>query len=82
VTVLIGGFWALAISKALRVRRQPVAVGPQRLGGLEGVVRDDGFVFVHGELWRARSDDRLVPGEKVKVDRVDGLTLEVHRIEA
>jgi len=81
VTVLIGGFWALAISKALRVRRQPVAVGPQRLGGLEGVVRDDGFVFVHGELWRARSDDRLVPGEKVKVDRVDGLTLEVHRIE-
>jgi membrane-bound serine protease (ClpP class) len=81
VTALIGGFWAIAISKALSVRRQPVAVGPQRLGGLEGVVRDDGFVFVHGELWRARSDDRLVPGEKVKVDRVDGLTLEVHRIE-
>ncbi|HST18430.1 MAG TPA: nodulation protein NfeD [Gaiellaceae bacterium] len=82
VTVLIGGFWAIAIAKALAVRRQPVSVGPQRLGGLEGVVRDDGHVFVHGELWRANSEDRLVPGDRVKVDRVNGLTLDVHRIEA
>jgi len=82
VTVLIGGFWAIAISKALAVRRQPVSVGPQRLGGLEGVVRGDGQVFVHGELWRANSEDRLVPGDRVKVDRVNGLTLDVHRIEA
>src|SRR5262249_50823493 len=59
VTVLIGGFWAIAITKALAVRRQPVSVGPQRLGGLEGVVRDGGLVFVHGELWRANSEDHL-----------------------
>jgi len=82
VTILVGGFWAIAISKALAVRRQPVSVGPQRLGGLEGVVRADGQVFVHGELWRANSDERLVPGDRVRVDRVNGLTLDVHRIEA
>ena len=29
---------------------------------MEGVVRDGGMVFVHGELWRARSDEPLQPG--------------------
>jgi membrane-bound serine protease (ClpP class) len=80
VTVVIGGFWAIAISKAMAVRRQPVAVGPEQIIGLEGVVRGDGQVFVHGELWRARSDAPLTPGERVKVDARDGLTLSVHRI--
>jgi membrane-bound serine protease (ClpP class) len=49
---------------------------------MEGVVRDDGHVFVHGELWRARSPEQLAPGARVRVDGLDGLTLDVHRIEA
>jgi membrane-bound serine protease (ClpP class) len=80
VTVLVGGFWAFALSKAVNARRQPVTVGPQELVGMEGVVRDDGLVAVHGELWRAHSTDRLSPGERVQVDALDGLTLDVHRI--
>jgi membrane-bound serine protease (ClpP class) len=80
VTVLVGGFWAIAISKAIAVRQRPVAVGPEQIIGLEGVVRGDGQVFVRGELWRARSDDPLQPGERVQVDARDGLTLSVHRI--
>ena len=82
ITALVGGFWAFALSKALAARRQPVSVGPQQIVGLEGVVRDDAHVFVRGELWRAQSSDRLAPGERVRVDRLDGLTLGVHRIEA
>jgi membrane protein implicated in regulation of membrane protease activity len=39
-------------------------------------------VFVRGELWRARSSDRLRPGEHVRVDALDGLTLDVHRIDS
>jgi membrane-bound serine protease (ClpP class) len=80
VTVLIGGFWALAVGKSIGARRLPVAVGPERIVGLEGVVRGDGQVFVHGELWRARSEEPLRPGDRVTVDRLDGLTLQVHRI--
>lgn len=80
VTVLVGGFWAIAISKAIAVRQRPVAVGPEQIIGLEGIVRGDGQVFVRGELWRARSDEPLEPGERVKVDARDGLTLSVHRI--
>jgi membrane-bound serine protease (ClpP class) len=79
LTVAIGGFWALALSKAVQVRRRPVTVGPERFLGDEGVVRDPQHVFVEGELWRAHRADgsELVPGEHVRVDRVDGLELTV-----
>jgi membrane-bound serine protease (ClpP class) len=82
VTVIIGTLWAFAISKALAIRRAPATVGPEQIVGLEGVARDDGYVLVQGELWRAHSDDRLAPGQRVRVDRLDGLTLDVHRIDA
>jgi len=81
-TVIIGTIWAFAISKAMAIRRAPATVGPEQIIGLEGVARDDGYVLVHGELWRAHSRDRLAPGQRVKVDRLDGLTLDVHRIDA
>jgi membrane-bound serine protease (ClpP class) len=80
LTVLVGGFWAIAVGKAVSVRKQPVAVGPQEIVGMEGVVREGGLVFVHGELWRVRSPEPLSPGERVQVDALDGLTLDVHRV--
>jgi membrane-bound serine protease (ClpP class) len=80
LTVLIGGFWAFAVGKAVAARRQPVSVGPQEIVGMQGVVRDGGLVYVRGELWRVRSADALAPGERVQVDRLDGLTLDVHRV--
>jgi membrane-bound serine protease (ClpP class) len=80
-TATIGGFWALAISKAIAVRRAPVRVGPQDIVGMEGEARPGGQVFVRGELWRARSDESLRPGDRVRVAALDGLTLDVHRID-
>src|SRR4051812_20583817 len=80
-TATIGGFWALAISKAIAVRRAPVRVGPQDIVGMEGEARAGGQVFVRGELWRARSDESLRPGDRVRVAALDGLTLDVHRID-
>ena len=79
-TVAIGGFWAIAISKAVAVRRRPPLVTPKEIVGMEGVVRDGGFVFVHGELWHATSGERLEVGERVQVDGQDGLTVNVHRV--
>jgi membrane-bound serine protease (ClpP class) len=81
VTVVLGGLWAIAIAKAVAVRRRPATVGPQQIVGMEGVVRGDGQVFVRGELWRARSPEKLRPGEHVRVAGLDGLTLDVHRID-
>jgi membrane-bound serine protease (ClpP class) len=82
VTALLGGFWAFAISKAVAVRRAPVRVSPQQIVGMEGVARGGGQVFVRGELWRARSSESLRPGDRVRVASLDGLTLDVHRIDS
>ena len=78
VAVGLGLIWAFAISKAVQVRRHPVTVGPQTIVGALGEVRSDGLVFVNGELWQARSTDGpLRPGERVRVDAMDGLVLTV-----
>jgi len=79
ITLVLGGFWAFALGKAIQVRRRPVTVGPQRVLGAEAVVHAPGQVYVVGELWHAhRSDGRdLVPGEHVEVESVDGLELTV-----
>jgi membrane-bound serine protease (ClpP class) len=84
VTLAIAGtlvlLLGLALTRAVRVARRPAAVGVGRLAGEQGVVRQDGYVFVSGELWHARAEDghRLVPGETVTVQRVEeGLELVV-----
>jgi len=77
VTALLGGFWAFAMTKAVAMRRRPIAVGPEEIVGMEGVVREGGLVFVRGELWRARSEAPLHTGQRVRVDGIEGLTLAV-----
>ena len=80
VTAVIGGFWAIAMTKAIAVRRSPVSVGPQEIIGMEGVVRDGGYVFVNGELWRAQTDGPLEPGQHVLVEALDGLAVRVRAV--
>jgi membrane-bound serine protease (ClpP class) len=74
---------ALAVAKIVQVRRASVVTGQEDLIGQVGVVRQaldpEGLVFVHGELWRARTaGDAVPPGEPVRVEGLDdGLTLRV-----
>jgi membrane-bound serine protease (ClpP class) len=79
IAVTLGALWAFAISKAVQVRHSPVEVGPQLIAGSVGEVRDNGLVYVNGELWQARtpSGEKLRPGEKVRVESLDGLVLTV-----
>ncbi len=79
VAVGLGSLWAFAISKAWQARRRPVSVTPERIRGLVGEVRRDGLVFVDGELWQARTvgGESLKPGERVRVESLDGLVLTV-----
>jgi membrane-bound serine protease (ClpP class) len=80
LTLVIGGLWAWAISKAIAVRRRPVLVGPQSIVGMQGVVKQGGLVQVDGELWKARAAEPLRTGQRVEVDELDGLTLQVHQV--
>jgi membrane-bound serine protease (ClpP class) len=85
------GLWlAFAARKALDARRLRTASGREALAGRCGVVRNwqngDGQVFVEGALWRARpswpdSEEQLVAGDAVVVERVSGLTLAVRKAE-
>jgi membrane-bound serine protease (ClpP class) len=84
VALAIAGTLALllgfALTRVVRAARNPAAVGTQGLIGDEGVVRQNGMVQINGELWRAHTEDDspLVPGEHVRVERVEeGLRLVV-----
>jgi membrane-bound serine protease (ClpP class) len=81
--LLVGGFWAFALSKAVGVRRSPVSVGPQTIVGEIGEARRDDLVFVHGELWRANPSDGapLRPGQRIRVAGVGpDLSLNVEHV--
>jgi membrane-bound serine protease (ClpP class) len=80
VTAIVGGFWAIALTKAVQVRRRPAAVGVSDILGMEGVVRNGGYVYVKGELWRARSEEPLAEGQRVRVESIDGLSLGVRPV--
>jgi membrane-bound serine protease (ClpP class) len=80
LTVVIGGLWAWAISKAIAVRRRPVLAGPKDIVGMQGVVKEGGLVQVRGELWKARAAEPLRTGQRVEIDDLDGLTLHVHQV--
>jgi membrane-bound serine protease (ClpP class) len=69
LTLLIG----VALTRVVKVSRQPAAVSVHGLVGAEGVVRRPGIVFVNGELWRARRRDGrpLARGERVVVEEVE-----------
>jgi membrane-bound serine protease (ClpP class) len=80
LTAAIGGFWALAMTKAVQTRRRPVLVGPDDLVGAVGEVRRDGQVYVRGELWRATSEEPLQEGDRVEIEQIrPGLVLGVRR---
>jgi membrane-bound serine protease (ClpP class) len=79
VAVGLGAIWAFAVGKAWQVRRRPVEMAPERIAGAVGEVRRDGLVYVNGELWQARTagGEELRPGERVRVESLDGLVLTV-----
>ena len=83
--VLLGSVWVFALTKAVQVRRSPLAAGPETMVGEVGEARRDDMVFVHGELWRARprSGGTLRPGQRVRVASVGPeLVLEVEPLPA
>jgi membrane-bound serine protease (ClpP class) len=84
LALVLGIAWAFAISKAVQIRRSPVAVGAHTIVGEVGEYRGSGLVFVNGELWRARvaNGEPLKQGQKVRVDKVDpGLVLDVEPLD-
>jgi membrane-bound serine protease (ClpP class) len=75
-------FIFFVVGMALKARQRPVVSGSEEMIGssgevLEGFDGKEGWARVHGEIWRIRSKQPLSRGQKIRVDRMDGLILEV-----
>jgi membrane-bound serine protease (ClpP class) len=74
-------FVCVLATLAARVRGRLPASGPATMVGLVGEVVEaegqDGWALLQGEHWRVRGERALQPGQRVRVDRVDALTLGV-----
>ncbi len=71
---------------ALRARANKVVTGAEGLVGEVAVAQTTlapaGKVFVHGEIWDAVASENVSPGEKIVVQKVDGLELKVKPVES
>jgi membrane-bound serine protease (ClpP class) len=82
---LLGALLLLAIARyAMRARRRPVVSGAEGLlaetaEALESFAAS-GRVRVHGEIWNAVSREPVVAGQRLRILRIDGLTLAVEPI--
>ena len=63
-------------------RKKKSFCGPERILGEVGEVKEwqekEGYVFVGGELWKAVCEIPLKTGDKVVIQKVEGLTLTVN----
>lgn len=68
----------------LRKGKRSQGQGSFELVGKEGQIKTwgkgDGYLWVHGELWHAESDIPLLPGDKVVIQKINGLTLQVKSV--
>lgn len=82
--VLVSGFFVVVSTLAFRAYRSRPRGGMEGIIGEVGVVQEpidpEGTVFVHGELWRAVSREKIEPNEKVEIEDIQGLVLRVRKM--
>jgi len=76
-------FFAVAIGLAVKVHKRPPSTGVEGLIGEQGEASTDidpeGKVFLHGEIWDARSKEPVRKGEKITVAGIDHMTVIVKK---
>ncbi|UCD19522.1 MAG: nodulation protein NfeD [candidate division WOR-3 bacterium] len=87
VVIIVAGFVIFLLTLGVRAQFRRRATGSEGLVGEIGTARTDigpdgGTVFVHGEFWNAVSEKKIASGKKVRVVKVENMTLKVERSEA
>src|SRR5208283_3693559 len=76
-------FFLGVLSYAVKAQLSKVKTGREGMVGEVGVARSDlapfGKVFLHGELWDARSEAPVLDGERVVVIAVEGMMVKVKK---
>jgi len=74
-------FFFFSIGFAIKAQRRTPVTGTSGLVGLTGITRTDlepeGQVLVHGEIWKAMSDQNIPKGSTVRVVDVKGMVIRV-----
>ena len=82
--IVISGFFVAVAGLVFRAQISKPTTGPTGLVGEIGIVKKalapEGKVFVHGELWNARSKDPIDEDTKVRILQVVNLVLEVEAV--
>ncbi len=87
VTIITVLFFIFAIGMALKIQRKKPATGAEgmigKIGVVTGKIDPEGRVKIHGEIWKALSDEKINKGQKVEVSECDdrNLVLKVKRTE-
>jgi membrane-bound serine protease (ClpP class) len=84
-------FFLFAIGMALKAQKRKPTTGKEALVGERGIALTKfkpasngwatGQVRVHGEIWKAISQDAINPNEEIVVRGVEGLTLKVEKVD-
>ena len=81
VTVVTGLFFFFVLRFAVKARHRQVVSGVRGMEKEIGIIGIDGeWVLVMGERWRYQSTQALKPGQRVRIVRVDGLTVHVEPV--
>ncbi len=84
-TAVSGVFFLGIIGMAIKARQRPVVSGQEELLNAQGTVLQDfdadGWIRIHSESWRAQTGVPLKRGQRVRVTRIEGLTLHVEPLE-
>lgn len=83
VAVSLGLISTFLITRVIKIHRRKTITGKDALVGQTALARTniapEGKVFIHGEIWDARSSEKILKGEKVIIEKIDGLKLEVKK---
>jgi membrane-bound serine protease (ClpP class) len=81
VSLPLGAITLFLMTIAWKARANKITTGPQAMIGEIGMAQTRldpyGKVFVHGEIWDARSAAPVAAGQRIVVRRVQDLQLEV-----
>ncbi len=84
VVALSTVFFLTVAYLGFKAQKKKKLTGKEGMIGKTGIAetdisKDGGKVFVEGEIWNAYSDENIKKGEKVTIEKVEGLTLKVKK---
>jgi len=85
LTISISIITLFVLTKAVSIQRKKPLTGKESLIGKTGVALQDiegeGKIELDGQIWTAKTKDKIKKGEEVSVEKIEGLKLVVKKKE-